>query len=139
MASNPGWIGLNFASKRALIVARSGHDQATIRPRSGIDRGPGSRSAAVGSGWSDSATKDVSSSTTCLHRLMLSSSQWRSRPSDGDRIVPTCPRDASDREGSRPSTPHLTTCKKNQYIKYRYQSMTWHVIKFAFSESRAAT
>ena len=38
---------LNFASKRGPIVARSGHDWATIRPRSSINRCPGSRSAAI--------------------------------------------------------------------------------------------
>ena len=40
---------------------RSWHDRAMIRPRSDVDRGPGSRSAAVRSGWSDSAMKDVRS------------------------------------------------------------------------------
>ena len=37
----------NFASTRAQIVARSGHDRATIRSRLSVDRGPRSRSAAV--------------------------------------------------------------------------------------------
>ena len=40
----------NFASTRAPIVARSGHDRATIKPWFSVDRGPGSRSAAVFSG-----------------------------------------------------------------------------------------
>ena len=29
-------------------------------------------------------------------------------------MFPTCPRDTSNREGSRPSTPHPTPVKKNQ-------------------------
>ena len=118
---------------RGTIGPRSGHDQAAIRPRSGVDRGPRSRSTAVGSGWSDSAMKDVRSrfdraAIAARSRLdrtaIIGFFHDLSALSDVDQIVmkittvrcrsmfPTCPRDASNHEGSRLSTPHPTTCKK---------------------------
>ena len=53
--------GFKSRMNRLEFCFKKSPDRGTIGPRSGVDRGPGSRSVAVGSGWSDSATKDVRS------------------------------------------------------------------------------
>ena len=53
--------GFKSGMNRLEFRFKKSPDRGTIGPRSGVDRGPGSRSAAVGSGWSDSAMKDVRS------------------------------------------------------------------------------
>ena len=66
---------------------QSWHDRAPIAPRSGQDQ------ATIG-----------------VLRRMPSAVRWSDRDEDPTRQI--IPRDASNREGSRPSTPHPTPVKK---------------------------
>ena len=128
VASNPREKGFNFASKRGMnfgvIGPRSGHDWATIAPRSVPNLRRGRLSVVVRSSGGDSAAEgarsrfDRATIEPFFHLYSL--------PSDEDLIVMTIPTvqwrsdisDASTRcFGSRKiPTVHAASnaCKKNQ-------------------------
>ena len=107
--------GLDFASIEAMIVLDRVQNRAAIGPQSRVDRGSSRKTTAVR--WRLSWAFDQAiHSVPCRARV-----RGKSGPSDGDHAVAMCPRNAFDREGSRPSTP----CLQSQNIATVRSSYIW--------------